>query len=418
MARPLWLKLFAKSSDLTIDQIREAVLNADLGARLADSSNPLRSADRVGVLDGIRASVAAAPKAREQADPDAETQADLAGVPMAVIIAGVSPGPANATTGGDDRLYTLQVGTIPSAQNMVFNPSSGNVVVAAVVYDPAPARDPTEGFCGGWVERRLTIENYTALPVFAADDSSLGEMDRLDGFGPGLDPRLDTLALSGDFSSGFTLSSNPAEVGQVLLAGGHDYVLAANDAFLAAGHTLVVDGQSLGQGNHVMFDGSGETNGRFAFHGSDSDDFFFGGAGADSIRGLGGADVLSGGGGADVFAYVAAGDSTGADYDLLADFDPAVDRIDLPGTVSGFAAAVTSGSLSDASFDDDLGAALGGLGAGQAAWFAPDAGDHGGEIFLVVDGNGVAGYQAGEDYVFGIAGSPLADLTGHPGFFV
>jgi Ca2+-binding RTX toxin-like protein len=400
--------MFGRNADVTIDRIREAILNSD-------SSNVLRISDRAGLLDSIRASIAADRAARDQADPDAETQSDQAG-PMAVLIAGVSPGPANATTGGDDRLYTLQVGTNPSAGNAVFNASSGNVVFQPIVYDMPPARDPTEGFCGGWVERRLLIENYSALPVFVVDDSSLGEMDRLAGF-PALDSRLDTLVLSGDFSSGFTLSSNPAKVGQVLLAPGHDYVLAADDDFVAAGQSLTVDGQALGVG-HVMFDGSAETDGRFAFYGGDADDYFFGGAGADSIRGLGGADVLSGGAGGDTFVYAGAGDSSGAGYDLLADFDPAVDRIDLPGTVTGFAAAVTSGALSDASFDDDLGAALGALGARQAVWFAPDAGDLAGQIFLVVDGNGIAGYQEGEDFVFGIAGSPLADLTGHTGFFV
>ena len=59
-----------------------------------------------------------------------------------------------------------------------------------------------------------------------------------------------------------------------------------------------------------------------------------------------------------------------------------------------------------------------GLGAGQAVWFAPDAGDLAGTIFLVVDANGIAGYQAGEDYVFAVAGAPLADLTGHTDIFV
>lgn len=395
---------------MTTDQVREAILNGDFVARLADPGNFLRNSDRADVLGSIRASIAEDRAAREQGDVEAGTQPGPAGAELYVLTASDSAAEA-------DRLYTLQVGTIPSAGNMAFNESSGNVVFQTIVYDPAPERDPTEGFSGGWVERRVLVENYVGQPIFVVDDSSFGEMDRLAAF-PVLDPRLDTLALSGDFSGGFTLSTNPAEVGQVLLARGHDYVLAANDAFLAAGGTLVVDGQALGTGNHVMFDGSAETNGRFAFHGSDSDDYFFGGDGADSIRGLGGADVLSGGDGADTFVFVGAGDSSGADYDLLADFDPAADRIDLPGSVSGFAAAVTSGSLSDASFDDDLGAALGGLGAGQAVWFAPDAGDHAGEIFLVVDGNGVAGYQAGEDYVFGIAGSPLADLTGHQGFFV
>jgi RTX calcium-binding nonapeptide repeat (4 copies) len=410
VARPFWLKLFGKTAEMTTDQVREAILSGDFMARLADSGDFPRGADRADILGSIRASIAADRAAREQGDAEAGTQPGPASAELYVLT-------ASDLAGSADRLYTLQVGTIPFAGNMVFNATSGNVVFQTIVYDPPPERDPTEGFSGGWVERRLLVENNAAMPIFVVNDSSFGEMDRLAPF-PVLDPRLDTLALSGDFSGGFTLSSNPAEVGQLLLARGHDYVLSADETFVAAGQSLVVDGQALGEGNHVMFDGSAETDGRFAFHGSDSDDYFFGGAGADSIRGLGGADVLSGGGGADTFLYVGAGDSSGADFDLLADFDPAVDRIDLPGAVTGFAAAVTSGSLSDASFDDDLGAALGGLGAGQAVWFAPDAGDRAGQIFLVVDGNGIAGYQEGEDYVFGIAGSPLADLTGHTGFFV
>ena len=117
-------------------------------------------------------------------------------------------------------------------------------------------------------------------------------------------------------------------------------------------------------------------------------DLFIGGAGDDRIFGLGGADILAGGGGADMFVYRVASDSSGADYDTIGDFDPALDRIDLPARRSaGFGAAIEGGTLSAASFDDDLAAALGGLGADQAVWFAPDAGDLAGTIFLVVDGN-------------------------------
>ena len=74
--------------------------------------------------------------------------------------------------------------------------------------------------------------------------------------------------------------------------------------------------------------------------------------------------------------------------------------------------------MSLASFDADLAAALGGLGAGQAVWFAPDAGDLAGPIFLIVDANGVAGYQEGEDYVFAIARRPARRPHGHTDFFV
>jgi hypothetical protein len=35
----------------------------------------------------------------------------------------------------------------------------------------------------------------------------------------------------------------------------------------------------------------------------------------------------------------------------------------------------------------------------HAALFKADAGSHSGQTFLVVDANGIAGYQAGEDFV-------------------
>ena len=38
-------------------------------------------------------------------------------------------------------------------------------------------------------------------------------------------------------------------------------------------------------------------------------------------------------------------------------------------------------------------------------------------IFLVVDANGVAGYQEGEDYVFALTGTPLPTSRPH-GFFI
>jgi len=127
---------------------------------------------------------------------------------------------------------------------------------------------------------------------------------------------------------------------------------------------------------------------------------------------------LRGGGGSDIFIYTGVADSTGANYDTIADFDPAADRIDLPGAISGFGETVEGGTLSTATFNADLSAALGSLGASQAAWFAPDQGELAGQIFLVVDGNGKAGYQAGEDYVFAVTGAPLADLTGHTDIFI
>src|SRR6185503_16314309 len=117
--------------------------------------------------------------------------------------------------------------------------------------------------------------------------------------------------------------------------------------------------------------------------------------------------------------YDSASESTGAGYDTLAGFDFAQDRIDLPVAVTGLDPKVSQGALSTASFDSDLTAALGAgkLGAGHAAFFTPSSGDLAGQTFLVVDGNGQAGYQAGQDYVFHLTAPPPPDLGG-VGFFV
>jgi hypothetical protein len=412
VARPSWLKLFGKNADITLDQVREAILSSDFGARIADSSNflqqILRIADRPEASN-IRA--AAVPDVGpldhsdlDAAQPSAPT-AILTGPEFRAIVDGASPGPANLEEGGDNRLFTLQIGI---EQPLV---STGTRVVEGVEKSAKEIEDLI--LFGGWAANYQWMHSHPLLPIAEFDATTVAGMAA-----PGIEgPDFDTLALSGDFSAGFDLVAPPVDLGQILLAAGNDYVLSVGDDFQIGG-SVTIDGRSLGDGNHVMFDGSAETDGSFSFQGSGGNDLFFGGAGADSIHGGGGGDVLSGGAGADTFVYTGASESTGTTYDLLADFDPAADRIDLPGSVSGFAAAVTSGSLSDATFNVDLTAALGGLGAHQAAWFAPDAGDLSGQIFLVVDGNGVAGYQVGEDYVFGIAGSPLPDLIGHTDFFV
>ena len=202
-----------------------------------------------------------------------------------------------------------------------------------------------------------------------------------------------------------------ATIEQIVLASGFDYQLSAGDS-VAAWHLLMIDATSLGGANRVVFDGSDETDGSFLFQGSDSADRFTGGAGVDIIIGRGGGDVLAGGGSLDRFVYGSAAESTGAGYDTLVDFDFAEDVLDLPSGVSGFDAAVAAGSLSTATFDSDLAAALTGkLGAGHAVFFTPNSGDLAGKAFLIVDGNGEAGYQAGEDFVFLLGVAPADPIT-------
>jgi Ca2+-binding RTX toxin-like protein len=145
--------------------------------------------------------------------------------------------------------------------------------------------------------------------------------------------------------------------------------------------------------------------------GSSRKDRIDGGAGKDDIRGGGNNDTLTGGtgadkldvgGGNDVLLYKRAGDSTGKGFDTVAAFDfDSADVFDLKGAVTGIDAKVNGGTLSKATINDDLEAAIGNgeLAAGHAVLFKVTAGDYDGQTFLIVDLNGVAGYQANKDLV-------------------
>jgi methionine-rich copper-binding protein CopC len=139
-----------------------------------------------------------------------------------------------------------------------------------------------------------------------------------------------------------------------------------------------------------------------------------GGTGNDVITGLGRRDTLTGGGGADTFVYTAVSDSTSRGYDTITDFNASADLIDLWFQVTGVDTAITSGSLSPFTIDSDLASAVGAakLASHHAVLFTPNAGTLSGKTFLIVEANGVAGYQANADLVILLGnGSSLAGLT-------
>jgi len=139
-----------------------------------------------------------------------------------------------------------------------------------------------------------------------------------------------------------------------------------------------------------------------------------GGSGNDTITGLGRGDTLTGAGGSDKFVYNAVSESTSITYDTIADFNASADVLDLWFQVTGVDATIASGSLSPRGFDYALTSAVGAakLAAHHAVLFTPNAGALSGSTFLIVDANGVAGYQASADLVIllGAASSP-AGLT-------
>lgn len=423
--RPLgnsfWFKLLGPGGWAGSSEFRDAILAGRVGEWLADAGimvnvRALISAqlhdlqDRRGIGESpvpgsVDSHASFLLNLRFPIIPDPDAHANGAGS----ATDGVS-----ALTGGvgdpADRMISLQAGLDPLLGD---NP----LLLTCDGWEQPGTRN---GYAGGWLEGivRSYEPQQRGLPGFEFHHVAPGDLESWTSMTGPVDARIDTMALSGDFSSGFILTHMNAAITELLLCDDHDYSLITHDDFVGAGARLTIHGERLAFGGHVMFDGSAETDGSFSFLGSENNDFFFGGAGDDLVRGGGGADTLTGRGGHDTFVYTAASDSTGPGYDTLADFDPKQDRIDLPGTVTGLNLPIESGTLSTASFNADLGAALSHLGVGYAAFYAPDAGDLAGNVFLVVDANGVAGYQAGEDYVFALPATTLADLSAHPNFFI
>jgi Peptidase M10 serralysin C terminal len=192
----------------------------------------------------------------------------------------------------------------------------------------------------------------------------------------------DRLMLDGDYSAGLTLGSATLQsVETIDLAGGNSYTITALDTLLAHGQTIRIDASALGAEDVFTFDGSAGTEGRFIITG-----------------GLG-ADDLTAGAQSVTFVYNSAAQSTGIDYDTINDFNFNSDRLDVSGSVNAIHISLDS-SISAASFDGDMAAAVSGLlDAHTAVYVKAHGGTLNGETFLVIDQNGVAGYQSGSDLV-------------------
>ncbi len=262
---------------------------------------------------------------------------------------------------------------------------------------------------------------------FFGTDKRFGSGDSVDGNGGS-----DQLGLQGFYTGESAISFGDNQLEElefiVLLSGGdtrfgsngvgYSYDIEMSDGNVANGQTMIISANTLASDEKLTFRGADETDGAFRIFSGNGADDITGGAKADEIFGLGGVDKINGGGGADriigglggdfltggdgdTFVYESAAESTSLNFDTLTGFDFRIDRVDLPNDAPAFSDVVQVGRLDKDSFDTDLSAALNGvLGAGEAAVFIPDDGSFGGRTFGIVDANGVAGYQSGEDYVF------------------
>ncbi len=216
----------------------------------------------------------------------------------------------------------------------------------------------------------------------------------------------DQIGLQGDYSSGVTLDgANVTNIEGLVLLAGYNYAIDTAN-LLSPGQTFIVQASHLASANWLDFDGSNETAGNFKVMGGAGDDTLKTGSGDDWLYGLGGADTLTGGAGTDRFVYTAVSDSTSNAHDTITDFDASTDKFDLPVSVTGIDPIIVSGAPldSDGNFDSQLAAVTGSLHAHHAVLLEPLSGGLAGHVILVVDANGTAGYQAGQDFVFDVTG--------------
>jgi Ca2+-binding RTX toxin-like protein len=222
----------------------------------------------------------------------------------------------------------------------------------------------------------------------------------------------DTVVLNGDYSAGLTLKAGTlTDIETIKLRAGNDYKLTSNDGNVFGGATLTINGSALGAHDKLTFNGSAENEGSLNLTGGKAGDILIAGGGKDTLKGGAGADTLTGGAGGDHFVYTAVSQSNGIHFDTITDAGFKHDKFDLDVVVKAIDAGVT-GTLNANNVDASLTDVAGSLHAHHAMVVTDHGGALDGHQFLVVDANGVAGYQSGADYVFDITGAThLAALT-------
>ncbi|HEX3674766.1 MAG TPA: calcium-binding protein [Rhizomicrobium sp.] len=220
--------------------------------------------------------------------------------------------------------------------------------------------------------------------------------------------------LMGDYSAGLTFGATSLEnIEQLDVHRGDSYDLTLNAGNDTAGNSLDVHGETLSSSESLTFDGSAVA-GNLTLHGGSGADTLIGGSGHNQFIGGTGADTMTAGSSIDNFIYNAVSDSTNARYDTISGFDTHQDHFVLPTEVTGIDSPVATGSLSTATFNGDLTRDIGSteLGAHHVVEFTASSGSLAGDTFLIIDANGVAGYQGGQDYVIQITNAVhIADLN-------
>lgn len=245
--------------------------------------------------------------------------------------------------------------------------------------------------------------------IFMRD--TLENRDTIDG-GAG----NDTLHLDGTYNSSENLAPDLIHsIETIVLAAGSSYYLPFDGAAIDKNATMTVDASALDASNQADIRtelSKGHLNaiggaGDDTLIGGSSADHLVGGAGSDRLVGRLGGDTMEGGAGGDLYFLYQPDNSTGPNYDTFIGFNADEDFIVTRNPVDAIDITVNAGTLSTATFNADLKVAIGAgqLGVHHAVLFNSAAGDYVGRTFLIIDDNGVAGYQANADYVIDITGA-------------
>lgn len=138
--------------------------------------------------------------------------------------------------------------------------------------------------------------------------------------------------------------------------------------------------------------------------GHDGENVLNGAGGDDYLRGMSNADTLTGGAGNDHFVYIAADESSGPTYDTITDLNFNQDQIGVAFDVAHVDDAIGGATINMGSFDDDIAAAVGKIKAAHAVLVTATHGTLHDHTFLVIEAEGVKGYQPGHDIVIDVTG--------------
>lgn len=187
-----------------------------------------------------------------------------------------------------------------------------------------------------------------------------------------------------------------------------DYTMTFIGAGLNVTDHVTVDGSALSSAHFVTVDAGNEKGRSVTLVGGDGSDHLTGGQADDELRGNKGLDFIDGEKGADTIIYTTVNQSTGVNCDHVT-FSVEDDVFKVPNAVTGVDEIVRTklNGTSDANFNSNLEDAIGSqeLSGGHAVVLDVNQGDWSGQVFLIIDQNGSAGFQEGADIVINLVNS-------------